>query len=41
MIIVADSAPLIFLAKINFRISTRVYEIARNALDKVHPRYTS
>jgi predicted nucleic acid-binding protein len=21
----------------NFRISTRVYEIARNALDKVHP----
>ena len=25
----------------NFRISTRVYEIARNALDKVHPRNTS
>jgi predicted nucleic acid-binding protein len=25
----------------NFRISTRVYEIARNALDKVHPRITS
>ena len=25
----------------NFRISIRVYEIARNALDKVHPRITS
>jgi len=24
----------------NFRISTRVYEIARNALDQIHPNRT-